>query len=91
MPRQNRRVDCAAVQGEGAFMVVQALTFGEREQRWLKADLLQRVVEWNWTDAHDEPLPLPHDEAAIKLLDDWELDFVCDSLVNPVTKADAKN
>jgi len=76
MARQLKRVDCRAVQGDGAYMVIKPLTFAERKVGVNVDDLLMRVVEWNWTDWDDQPLPLPHDEASRELLTDQEIECI---------------
>jgi hypothetical protein len=74
--RQNKRVNCKEVQGEGAFMVIRPLTFSERRDKSTIDMLMQRVVEWNWTDWEDEPLPLPHTDEARDMLTDHESEFI---------------
>jgi len=76
MARQLKRVDCRAVQGVGAYMVIKPLTFAERKAGVNVDVLLQRVVEWNWTDWDDQPLPLPHDEESREQLTDQEIEFI---------------
>ncbi len=74
--RQLKRVDCQAVQGDGSYMVIRPLTFGERGEGLDVNGLMQRIVEWNWVDWDNEPLPLPHDEEAQKRLTDAEVEFI---------------
>ena len=76
MARQLKRVDCRAVQGDGAYMVIKPLTFAERKAGVNVDVLLQRVVEWNWTDWDGQPLPLPHDEESREQLTDQEIEFI---------------
>ena len=69
-----RKVDSDEVQGEGSFVVLHAATLGE-VIRAQKAEggavdsmefgvaLLKRlVVDWNWVDDEDKPLPKPKDD-----------------------------
>lgn len=74
--RQNKRVDCKAVQGDGSYMVIKPLTFGERAGGVNTNALMERVLEWNWTDWDGEALPLPHDDDSRQLLTDTELEFI---------------
>jgi len=57
-------------------MVIKPLTFAERKAGVNVDVLLQRVVEWNWTDWDDQPLPLPHDEESREQLTDQEIEFI---------------
>lgn len=74
--RQNKRVNCKEVQGEGAYMVIKPLTFSERRDKSTIDALMKRVVEWNWTDWEGEPLPLPHTDEARDGLTDHESEFI---------------
>lgn len=91
--RQLKRVDCKAVQGDGAYMVLKPLTFGERRENMSVDALMQRVVEWNWVDWDEEPLPLPHDDVARESLTDSEVEFILGQfgLVLRGQDSDAKN
>ena len=91
--RQLKRVDCKAVQGDEAYMEIKPLTFGERREASAVDALMQRVTEWNWVDWEDEPLPLPHDEAARERLTDQEVEFILAQfgLVLRGQESDAKN
>jgi len=91
--RQNKRVDCKAVQGDGAYMLIQPLTFGERKSGISVDALLSRIVEWNWTDWEGNPLPLPHNDEARDLLTDAEVEFILAQfrLVLRGQESDAKN
>jgi len=74
--RQNKRVDCKEIQGEGAYMLIKPLAFYERQAKLSITELGQRVVEWNWTDWEDNPLPLPHTDEARTMLTDPESEFI---------------
>lgn len=74
--RQRKRVDCKDVQGEGAYMLIQPLTFAERTSGLDVNGLMEHVVEWNWVDWDGNQLPLPHNDEARQLLTDWETEFI---------------
>jgi len=68
-----------AVQGEGSYVKVRAVTWGESKRlalafegmdmatKFEAADdqLVQRVVEWNWVDDEGVVLPLPKDDPTV--------------------------
>jgi len=74
-----RRHDASVVQGEGAFVVIRSVTWGEAKavraefealsdsEKLARNDrfIAEHVVDWNWVDDDDKPLPLPRDEPAI--------------------------
>jgi len=90
MPRQPKRVDSAAVQGTESYIVIKPLTFGERRERFTVDELMARVIEWNWLDWDDEPLPLPHDDAARALLTGEETEFLLEQFGFVIVNAPAE-
>ena len=67
------------VQGEGSFVKVRAITWGESKRlalafegmdmadKFSAADeqVVRRVVEWNWVDDEGVVLPLPKDDPTV--------------------------
>ena len=97
MPRRasDRRIDASKVQGEGAFVVMRALTYGESKQarqQGREADdeqnlalgeqlIISHIVDWNWVDDAGEGLPLPKsDPAVLHLLTVDEMNFISKAL-----------
>lgn len=75
--RSIRRVASDAVQGEGAWVEVKEIKWGEyKAARKIAAsgqggeDLDEQVIRdhvaaWNWVDDNDEQLPLPNADASV--------------------------
>lgn len=77
--KNEQRVDAAAVQGAGAYVIVRPLTYGEAKAiRRRAADLpeaeqsalselllIDKVVGWNWVDAAGQLLPLPASDPGV--------------------------
>jgi len=84
------RVDSAKVQGEGSFVDLKYATYGERHTPSLVVkDLLEaHVVEWDWVDNDNNPLPQPPE--GLDALVQPEVEFLIESLFS-VPKAEAKN
>lgn len=77
MPQQEsrRKVDSAAVQGKGSFVVFKPITWGEADEleeeiskhandsAWQKERTRQlyadHLLDWNWSDADANPFELP--------------------------------
>ena len=74
-----RKVDSIEVQGEGSYVVLCAMTYGDSkayfnritsddksEQYQVGNELLIKMVhEWNWVDDDGKPLPLPKDDPSV--------------------------
>ena len=73
-----RRYETEEVQGEGSFVVLSSLKVGEtRKLRKQAASedsdevlaglklLSAHIVDWNWVDDNEDPLPLPEGKIAI--------------------------
>lgn len=89
------KVDSAAVQGEGSYVVMKAINWGEAKRlRKEIADmdddgklvrneqlLLDHVHEWNWVDEDGEPLPqLKDDPSIIDRLTQQEITWLGEAL-----------
>ena len=87
------RVDSEKVQGEGSFVVIKRMTWGDLEpltqdagekqdMRAIAAEFMPRlVVDWNWVDDNDSPLPKPADNPEIiKALPTEELTFLLEAV-----------
>jgi len=84
------RIDSDKMQGEGSFVDLKYVTYGERHTPNLVVkDLLEaHVVAWNWVDNEGKELPQPPEG-----LDDLvqpEIEFLLESLFS-VPKDEAKN
>lgn len=79
------------VQGDDSFVEVSGIKVGEirqlREMRdggedfnWLESSLelvARHIVNWNWVDDEDEPMPLPsEDPSVVNDLYHYELEFL---------------
>lgn len=91
--RQLKRIDSEAVQGKGSYVVVKALTWAERKrfnEARAAADfdsdaeteriLSKYIVEWNWTDIDEEPLPAPDSPGIWDSLTIEEIEFLTEVL-----------
>lgn len=83
MPRQKRTIrhDSSHVQGEGSWVELSKLTWGEIkamrkvvEETEGNADLqfeagedriIKHVLDWNWADEDGNPLPKPQDDPSV--------------------------
>ncbi len=89
--KNERRVDANAVQGQGAYVLLRPLTYGEAKMIRQNAAgmtdaqqvalgetlLIEKVAGWNWVDAAGNPLPLPGDDASVlDRLTVEEMDFL---------------
>lgn len=87
--------DSAAVQGEGSYVKLRALKWGDSKKLAARRDAMsqeeqvllheemirEHVVEWNWVDYDGNPLPLPKENPQI--LDDMtneEMTFLSECL-----------
>ena len=90
------RLDTESVQGEGSFAILRHVTMREQReiQRMVKEEisafdlggflLKQNVLDWNWVDDDDEPLPNPQDDPdVIELLTDAEIEILGNALRKP--------
>ena len=95
MPQKTlvKRVQTKDIQGEGTYVVVRALTWGEQkafrreaearvdpDEQLIEATLASRVIEWNWSDENEVPLPLPKDDPTV-------LDRLTDEELTCLTRA----
>jgi len=100
-----RKVDSTEVQGEGSYVILKAMTFGDMkvyagyldssdktEQYKLGYDLLKSLImEWNWVDDDGKPLSLPKDDdAVLDLLPIEELTFLTDAMGAGVKSREAE-
>lgn len=83
MPRQKRtiEVDSSRVQGEGSWVRISKMTWGEIKAMRTKAGdvegdsdlafemgeetIVKHVIGWNWADEDEKPLPQPQDDPAV--------------------------
>jgi len=97
-----KRFDTDEVQGEGSYVVLSSLKVKEiRHLR--NADkakdndfdafdegcklLAQHIVDWNWVDDEDQPLPLPKGKVSvIDMLTNEESEFLSDLMTGTDTK-----
>lgn len=94
--KSTTRFNSEVVQGEGSFVVVRKLTMGDVKQLRKQTGkditddvsleigvdtIAAHIIEWNWVDDNDKPLPIPNDDPAIidKLTTD-EFKFLAESL-----------
>jgi len=76
--RQLKRIDTSEIQGDGSYIVLRSLTWGEVKdyQKRARDDefdemtdteqiLSTAIVEWNWVDYDGEPFPLPRDDNSV--------------------------
>jgi len=99
MPQRQNQVTHKSdeVQGEGSYVVMRRLTFGER----LKADQINGVDDfstlaafviptaitaWNWVDDKGNPLLLPADGLEIRALTDEEVIYLVHKAMQPREK-----
>lgn len=95
MPRRQgiRRMDSEDVMGEGSYVVVRPVTYGEaqkimrveegsgQEQAALEQLVVDTVVEWNWVDDDGGPLPQPNDPEVLQLLYTHEFAWLVDAIL----------
>lgn len=96
--KSTERYDSTDIQGEGSYVVLHKLTVGQIKQmrKASRSDgdsdemsfdvgldtIADSIVEWNWVDDNDEPLPLPtDDETIIDRLNSDEVTFLAEALV----------
>lgn len=98
--RVQKRFDTKEVQGEGSYVILSSLRVSERRRyakdaeeegfsalEWSIDLLTKHVVEWNWVDEDDNPLPLPKDDPkVIDDLTDPEAELLATLLMNPSAK-----
>jgi len=87
------RVPSDDVQGEGSFVDLKYITYGERQQSFVGGQTIDEllrghVAAWDWVDNEDKPLPQPP-EGLAKLVQP-EIDFLVGALFS-VPKDEAKN
>ncbi|MCK6580364.1 MAG: hypothetical protein L6Q98_19900 [Anaerolineae bacterium] len=72
MRKNSKRIDSSVVQGEGSYIVVSLLTYGESKAARGVSDVSEEerlafgerlisghILEWNWTDEYGTALPVP--------------------------------
>ena len=87
------RVDSVKVQGEGSFVELRYITYGERQKSFgggqtVDELLTSHVVSWDWADAEGNALPQPPEGLAH--LVQPEIDFLVGALFS-IPKSEAKN
>lgn len=95
MQLRERRVDASAVQGEGAYVMVRPLTYGEAKMIRQLADTMtedekvtltetlirEHITGWNWSDSAGSPLPSPwEDRLVLSSLTVEEMTFLGEAL-----------
>jgi len=97
------KVDSAEVQGEGSFVVIRKFTFGElkairKTAKSIEGDedvaievstdlLAAHIVQWDWVDEFDAPLPQPKDGSeVIDQLTNEEINFLSQKMLGAVAK-----
>lgn len=96
------RVDSAAVQGAGSFVLLRALTVAEARAILERksgetvaiplAELAQRIIGWDWVDHNGNPLPIPAETpGAIDDLTADEIRFLVTALLTGRNEAETKN
>jgi len=94
--------ESTAVQGEDSFVIITSMKI--KEIRAARSDkdknmfefglqvIQEHVLDWNWVDEADEPLPSPRDEPDVvyELTDD-EVQFLADLFINGGTEVELKN
>ncbi len=123
MQKSKPRVETPKLQGEGTFVRVSVMTWGEKKafrkaqrsqlERAMKLarqhgtgaglsavagqfdtepveqELINRVLDWNWTDAEDQPLPLPrNDPSVLDRLTEDELLFLTRLMIGEIQSED---
>lgn len=94
--RKNQlKIDAAAVQGDGAYVIMRPLTYGEskdvrrrsphmnEEQKLAYSEdlIATHVIAWNWVNDVGEPLPLPsQNQTVLHLLTVDEIGFLSNAL-----------
>lgn len=92
--RKNHRVVASTeLQGEGSFIIVSPMTYGEErdmllnplegEERLARNEkhVVAHVHNWNWVDDDGNPLPLPADDPSVlKRLSRDEWNFVISAI-----------
>lgn len=100
------RINTEAVQGEGSYLVMRRPTYGE-QKGWAKLDFASEdsdvrfkasdtimaalVMEWNWVDDADKPLPLPSvDQSVLDRLTDAEFAVLTRTFAAMLPNAEAQ-
>ncbi len=93
MRQSVRKFDSKSVQGQGTWVCARKMTVGEIAEADARIEvegnfeysmsiLREKVLEWNWTDDEDQPLPQPKDDAGVlDDLTDEEFNFLCECVV----------
>lgn len=98
--------DSTKVQGEGSFIKIKAMKYGEAKDLLKSVEkatsdlekmkmseqlIFDYVYDWNWVDENDKPLPLPKDDpTVIDSLTQTEIEFIAGLMSNKADK-DLKN
>ena len=94
------KLNTESVQGEGSFAIIRRVNVKEQRQIMEMVDneaisafdlgchlLKQNVLEWNWVDDDDQPLPNPKDDTeVIELLTDDEIKILGEAIYNSELK-----
>lgn len=90
------RVDSAEVQGEGSWVEMSYITYGERLKalkggsKTFANDILnEHILAWNWVDSDGKPFGDPQD--CLVDLFPPEREFLIGKLFNPKSEAAEKN
>lgn len=100
--RSVRKIQTEHLQGKGSYVVLSQIKVGEITEARKRArdpdvdafeqglDMLRdHILDWNWVDDHDEPLPLPsQDPDVVYELTNDESSFLVNTLQGT---AEAKN
>ena len=90
------RLDTESVQGEGSFATLRHVSMKEQREirRMVEEEisafdlgaflLRQNVLDWNWVNDDDEPMPNPQEDPdVIELLTDAEIEVLGNALRTP--------
>lgn len=81
------RVDSSQVQGEGSWVEMSYITYGEFQKVLKDVSaydnlLKEHVLDWNWVDSDGAPITAPPSECMDSLFA-HEREFLLDALYNP--------
>lgn len=93
MPRRQyiRSYDSTEVQGEGSYVKIRDRSWKDAKELEAKAaglsgrertevvfeSVSERIVEWNWVDDNEKPLPLPSEDPTVReRLYEKEIEFL---------------
>lgn len=96
------RVDSSEIMGEGSFVTIRRMTWGQMQEMFPQAETLDEramlvqslpnmVIDWDWVDDDGNPLPKPHgNREVLDALPDIEIAFLI-SAVSKLKPAEIKN